>query len=64
MLPRCPAADLFGQKGRRWLPPATADDEAVTVAALLRQLDFQGDELRLLDAALAREALRRLTCCA
>jgi transposase len=50
LLPRCPASDLFGQKGRRWLasqplPP----DEAVTVAALLR----------LLDAALAEEALQR-----
>ena len=60
LLPRCPASDLFGQKGRRWLatqplPP----DEATTVAALLRQLDFQGDELRLLDAALADVALNQ-----
>lgn len=60
LLPRCPASDLFGQKGRRWLTTQPLpDDEAVTVAALLRQLDFQGEELRLLDAALAEEALRR-----
>jgi transposase len=60
LLPRCPAADLFGHKGRRWLATQPLpDDEAVTVAALLRQLDFQGEELRLLDAALAEEALRR-----
>ena len=60
LLPRCPAADLFGHKGRRWLATQPLpDDEAVTVAALLRQLDFQGEELRLLDAALAEDALRR-----
>src|SRR6266536_4099815 len=47
LIPRCPAADLFGHKGRAWLaeqdlPP----DERQAVQALLRQLDFYGDELR------------------
>src|SRR3954468_21920811 len=39
LVPRCPAADLFGHKGRRWLsaqdlPP----DERAAATALLRQL--------------------------
>jgi hypothetical protein len=47
-------------KGRRWLaeqqlPP----DEQTTALALLRQLDFQGEELALIDGDLARIALGR-----
>ena len=41
LIGRCPAADLFGNKGRAWL--ATQDlppDEHQAVGALLRQLDF------------------------
>jgi transposase len=60
LIPRCPASDLFGIKGRVWLaeqqlPP----DEQATVSALLRQLDFQDHELALIDADLARIALGR-----
>ena len=60
LIPRCPASDLFGIKGRAWLadqllPP----DEKATVTALLRQLDFQGEELSLIDGDLARIALGR-----
>ncbi len=60
LVPRCPAADLFGHKGRAWLgeqdlPP----DERQAVQALLRQLDFYGDELRLVDAELGRVGLER-----
>src|SRR5215216_5371484 len=58
LVPRCPAADLFGRKGRAWLGgqelPA---DERRAVEALLRQLDFHGEELRLIDAELGRVAL-------
>ena len=66
LIPRCPAADLFGIKGRVWLseqdlPP----DERAAAAALLRQLDFHADELRLIDrdlgqVALGRQDVRRL----
>jgi transposase len=60
LVPRCPAADLFGIKGRVWLAqqdlPADERDAAV---ALLRQLDFHADELRLIDADLGRAALAR-----
>jgi transposase len=60
LVPRCPAADLFGNKGRAWL--ATQDlprDEQQAVGALLRQLDFHGQELRIVDAELGRVGLER-----
>src|SRR5215207_2367765 len=60
LVPRCPAADLFGNKGRAWL--ATQDlpaDEHQAVGALLRQLDFHGQELRIVDAELGRVGLER-----
>ena len=58
LVPRCPAADLFGHKGRRWLAEQDLPaDERQAVAALLRQLDFHGQELRLIDAELGRVAL-------
>lgn len=58
LVPRCPAADLFGLKGRRWLAAQELPaDERQAVGALLRQLDFHGQELRLIDAELARVAL-------
>jgi transposase len=60
LVPRCPAADLFGQKGRRWLAEQElAADERQAVEALLRQLDFHSEELKLIDASLARVALAR-----
>ena len=60
LVSRPPVADLFGIKGRCWLanqplPP----DEELAVEALLRQLDFHGQELRIIDAALGRIGLER-----
>jgi transposase len=58
LVPRCPASDLFGIKGRRWLAEQVLPaDEQAAVAGLLRPLDFTGEELRLLDADLGRAAL-------
>lgn len=58
LVSRCPAADLFGIKGRRWLSEQQLPgDELQAVDALLRQLDFHGQELRIIDAALAKIAL-------
>jgi transposase len=58
LIPRCPAADLFGIKGRCWLAnQPLPGDEALTVEALLRQLDFHAQELRIIDAELGRVAL-------
>ena len=60
LIPRCPAADLFGVKGCCWLSdqhlPA---DEEHAVEALLRQIDFHAQELRIIDAGLGRAALER-----
>ena len=55
-----PGRGLFGIKGRAWLaeqdlPP----DERAAAAALLRQLDFHGEELALIDKDLALVALGR-----
>jgi transposase len=60
LVPRCPAADLFGHKGRAWLAeqPLPAD-ELAAAAALLRQLDFQTEELRLIDLELGQVTLTR-----
>jgi transposase len=60
LVPRCPAADMFGIKGRAWLaaqdlPP----DEQAAAAALLRQLDFHAQELALIDRDLGQAALSR-----
>ena len=58
LIPRCPAADLFGLKGRRWLAEQELPaDERRAAEALLRQLDFHAQELGLIDAELARVAL-------
>jgi transposase len=60
LVPRCPAADLFGRKGRAWLAEQVLPaDERWALGARLRQLDFHAGELRLIDAELARVALRR-----
>src|SRR4051795_13210023 len=58
LIPRCPAADLFGKKGRAWLAEQELPaDELAAATALLRQLDFHAEELRLIDAELGRVAL-------
>jgi transposase len=60
LIPKPSVSDLFGIKGRCWLsnqplPP----DEELAVEALLRQLDFHGQELRMIDTALGQAALAR-----
>ncbi len=58
LVAKCPASDLFGIKGRKWLAEQSLPaDELQALDALLRQLDFQGQELRIIDAALAKVAL-------
>ena len=45
LVPRCPAADLFGIKGRVWLAEQQLPaDEQAAAAALLRQLDFYAED--------------------
>ena len=58
LVPTCPHADLFSRVGRRWLAGQTLpDDEWRSLNALVRQLDFHGDELAELDRDLATEAI-------
>src|SRR4051812_13876538 len=58
LIPRCPAADLFGHKGRTWLAAQELPaDELSAATALLRQLDFHAEELRLIDTELGQAAL-------
>ncbi len=57
-LPRCPATDLFGKKGRAWLAeqPLPVDEE-IAVASALRRLDVAGEELALVERELAQVGL-------
>lgn len=58
LVPTPPMSDLFGTSGRHWLGrQVLPTDEQTTVQALLRQLDFHGDELKLVDTDLAKEAI-------
>ena len=58
LAPTPPVTDLFGRTGRHWLSRQTLPvDERCTVQALLRQLDFHGGELAVVDKELAVEAL-------
>ena len=63
LIPRCPAADLFGHKGRTWLAAQDLPaDERQAVTGLLRQLDFFGEELRAIDRQFGAEALAVPRC--
>ncbi|MPZ54806.1 MAG: IS110 family transposase, partial [Acidimicrobiia bacterium] len=58
LAPSCPVTDLFGKTGRVWLGQQELPaDEERSVDALLRQLDFHGEELTVVDRDLAVEAL-------
>lgn len=58
LLPRCPATDLFGQKGRAWLAmQSLPGDERATIESVLRELDHAGDDLAAIDRDLAQVAL-------
>lgn len=58
LLPTCPHSDLFGGVGRRWLAQQLLPaDEQRSVDALLRQIDFHGEELAGVDRDIAVEAI-------
>ncbi|WP_211278027.1 IS110 family RNA-guided transposase [Couchioplanes caeruleus] len=57
LAPTPPVSDLFGKTGRHWLSRQVLPaDERASVQALLRQMDFHGDELAIVDRELAVEA--------
>lgn len=58
LVPTCPHADLFGGVGRKWLArQALPADEQRSVEALLRQIDFHGDELADVEHDIAVDAI-------
>lgn len=59
LCPRPPVTDLFGRTGRRWLSErALPSEERLTVEGCLRQVDLFGEEISLLERALAEQAQR------
>ena len=58
LIPRCPAADLFGKKGRAWLAQQPLPcDERCAVEQRLRELDRLSEDLTVIDRALAETTL-------
>ena len=60
LVPRPPMTDLFGVKGRRWLAEqleCLPEAERTMASACLRQIDFLGREIDLVDRDIARQAL-------
>lgn len=58
LVPTCPHADLFSGVGRTWLcAQSLPADEWRSVEALLRQLDFHGDELAAVERDIAVDAI-------
>jgi transposase len=62
LLPQCPHTELFGIRGRAWLlaqplPP----DEREAVERHLREYDRLGEDLKVIERELAREALTSTT---
>src|SRR5829696_1187837 len=58
LVPTCPHADLFSGVGRKWLSAQDVPaDEWRSVEALLRQLDFHGDELAEVERDIAVDAI-------
>jgi transposase len=66
LLPQCPHADLFGNRGRSWLTTQRLPfDERDAVERHLREYDRLGEDLRVVErelaqAALASENIKRL----
>jgi len=58
LIPRCPAADLFGRKGRAWLADQPLPlEERLSVEQRLRELDRLGDDLKAIDRVLGEAVL-------
>ena len=58
LIPKCPHADLFNQRGRAWLGRQDLpDDEREAIDRHLRELDRLGGDLAILDREIAEAAL-------
>jgi transposase len=59
LIPRCPAADLFGHKGRIWLATQPLPlEERLGVEQRLRELDRLGDDLKTIDRLLGEAVVQ------
>ena len=58
LIPRCPFADLFGKQGRAWLAEQKLpSDERCAIEQRLREVDPHGEDLAVIDRALAQATL-------
>jgi transposase len=58
LLPKCPAADLFGRRGRAWLAEQPLPlDERLGVQQRLRELDRLGEDLATIDRQVGESVL-------
>jgi len=58
LVPQCPHADLFGIRGRSWLMAQhLPTDERDAIERHVREYDRLGDDLRVVERELARDAL-------
>jgi transposase len=58
LIPKCPHADLFNQRGRAWLGRQDLpEDERQAIYRHLRELDQLGEDLAVLDREIAETAL-------
>jgi len=58
LIPQCPAADLFGRKGRTWLAEQPLPmDERLAIEQRLRELDRLGEDLDAIDKLLCESVL-------
>jgi transposase len=59
LIPRCPAADLFGRKGRAWLASQPVPlEERLGVEQRLRELDRLGEDLKTIDRLLGEAVVQ------
>jgi transposase len=58
LIPKCPHADLFNNRGRDWLArQPVPEDERAAIARHVRELDRLGEDLAQLDRGIAHDAL-------
>lgn len=58
LIPKCPHADLFNQRGRAWLGRQDLpDDERQAIDRHLRELNQLGEDLAVLDREIAETAI-------
>lgn len=58
LVPKCPHADLFNQRGRDWLSKQTVpDDERAAIARHVREIDRLAEDLADLEGDIARDTV-------